>query len=184
MAGEARSGLPAVGCGPMVGSVWVGMMQRIHGFGLSVEQYAASQAHRQVRPEPECPRCGARAGLHRHGCYERGITTGAGGVVRILVARFLCRICRRTISYLPSFALSYRLVAAATFEAFLQGERDGRDVRRWEEVLINYRRRMTAFAAQVVRTVGCGFGRAPPPEGLWPWLKGACGGLDPPHADW
>lgn len=96
----------------------------------------------------------------------------------IMVARFFCQGCRRTVSYLPSFALSYRLVGTATVEAFLEGGPAGRDVQAYEALLRNYRRRMHTFAVEVIRVVGFGLGLAPPgPEGLWRWLKEACGGL-------
>lgn len=96
----------------------------------------------------------------------------------IIVARFLCRGCWRTVSYLPSFALSYRLVRVATVEAFLEGRHGGRDVQAYEGLLRNYRRQMHAFAVEMIRVVGFGLGLAPPgPAGLWRWLKEACGGL-------
>ena len=155
-------------------------MQRIYPCELTPEAYVATEAHRQVRPELVCPRCGQPGRLHRHGVYGRGITATLGQVVTIWIARFRCRSCRRTVSYLPSFALSYRLVQIATVEAFLQGQWARRDVRTWEGVLQNYRRRMVVYAAQVVRTIGCAYGRAPPaPASLWSWLRKACGGLDP-----
>ena len=82
------------------------------------------------------------------------------------------------MSYLPSFALSYRLVQVATFEAFLDGKLDRRDVQTWQTLLQQYQRRMAGYAVDVIRTVGCGLGRAPPkPAGIWPWLKEACGSL-------
>ena len=155
-------------------------MQRIFPCELTPEEYVATEGHRQVRPELVCPRGGGCAGrLHRHGTYERGITTSIGKIVLMLIARFLCAGCGRTISYLPDFALSYRLVLARTFEAFLDGERARRDVQTWETVLQSYRRRTLVNAAAVVRVMGCGFGRAPPvpAEGLWPWLKEACGSM-------
>jgi|SRR5665213_947384 len=153
-------------------------MQRVQACEQSPEEYMRSEGHRQVRPELSCPRCGARRRLHRHGCYGRSVTDVVGKAVRILVVRFLCRGCRRTVSYLPWFALPYRVVATATVEAFFGGERRRRDVQAWELLLRGYERRMAAHAAEVVRTVGCGFGRAPPlVEGLWPWWKAACGSL-------
>jgi len=154
-------------------------VQRIFPCELTPEEYVSSEAHRQVRPELVCPRCGACGGpLHCHGTYARGITTEVGLVLMILIARFLCRACARTISYLPDFALSYRLVQARTLEAFLDGKGERRDVQRWETVLQSYRRRMLAYDGSVRRVVGACFGRAPPaPPGLWPWLKEACGSM-------
>lgn len=154
-------------------------MQRIYFTALSPEEYIVSEAHRQVIAETLCPRCG-KGRLQRHGSYGRGSTGLLGQLLSLLVARFICGGCDHTVSYLPSFALSYRLVRAATFEAFLDGMLDRVDVQRWQSVLGDYRRRMTRFAKIVVRTVGCGLGRAPPAEGgaVWPWLKGACGGVE------
>jgi len=154
-------------------------MQRIYPCELTPEEYIASEAHRQVRPELVCPRCGQPARLHRHGVYRRGITASWGQIVTIWIARFRCRACRRTVSYLPSFALSYRLVQVGTFEAFLEGKMARRDVQNWQSLLENYRRRLRRYAATLWRTVGCGLGLAPPVgcREIWPWLKEACGGL-------
>ena len=153
-------------------------MQCVHLCEQTPEEYIATQGHRQVRAGTVCPRCGQAGRLHRHGVYERGITGVLGQVLGILIARYLCLACRGTVSYLPSFALSYRLVQAATFEAFLEGKFDRRDVQTRQTLLEHYQRRMRRYAIDVIRTVGCGLGRAPPnPAGIWPWLKKACGSL-------
>jgi len=154
-------------------------MQRIHPTALTPEQYIATEAHRQVLGELMCPRCG-KGRLHRHGKYDRGITGLVGKLLGLCVARFLCLACGGTVSYLPSFALSCRIVQVATFEAFLDGEIDRGDVQRWQSVVQDYQWRMIRFAPELVRTVGCGFGRAPPaePGAVWSWLKGACGGVE------
>jgi len=153
-------------------------MQRIYPCELTAEAYVASEAQRQVMAERVCPRCGRPGRLHRHGNYRRGITGGIGQIVTIWVARFLCLGCRRTVSYLPNFALSYRLVAVGTFEAYLDGMRARRDVRRWEALLQEYERRMNAYRVALWRRIGHGLGGSPPVgEGPWPWLKEACGVL-------
>ena len=154
-------------------------MQRIMATALTPEDYIATEGHRQVRAELACPQCGCRRGLHRHGVYGRNLTGALGRVLRIWVARFRCVACRRTVSYLPDFALSYRLVQAATFEAYLERKLGRRDVQCWQGVLADYERRLRRHAMALWRVVGCGFGRAPPlkPAAVWPWLKGACGGL-------
>jgi transposase-like protein len=153
-------------------------MQRIYPCELTPEAYVASEGHLRVFAERMCPRCKRPGRLHRHGIYRRGITGAIGQIVTILVARFLCLRCRRTVSYLPNFALSYRLVAVGTFEAYLDGIRSRRDVRRWEPILREYERRMNAYRAALWRAIGCGLGSAPPVLMCpWPWLKEACGGL-------
>jgi hypothetical protein len=113
-------------------------MQRIYACELTAEEYVASEGHRQVVAEVACPRCGGRRGWHRHGTYWRWMTGAVGQLLRMGVARFLCLACRRTVSYLPSFALSYRPIRVATLEAFLDGRRE-RDVQTWEELLRAYR---------------------------------------------
>ena len=153
-------------------------MQRIYPCELTVEQYVASEMERQVVAESVCPRCRSARGLRRHGSYSRWVTAETGVAVLILVARFLCAGCERTISYLPSFALSYRIIAAATFEAFLGGYRGASAVDRWTDLLRSYERRMHAFHPQLLRAIGRGWGRAPPGgKAFWPWLKEACGSL-------
>lgn len=153
-------------------------MQRIYPWESTIEQYVESEGHRQVEGERVCPRCRRAGRLHRHGGYSRWVTNATGAAVAIIVARFLCQGCERTVSYLPSFALSYRLVRTATVEAFLDGRHEGRDVQAYEALLRAYRRRMQSFAREMIRVVGFGLGLDPPPvAGLWRWLKEACGGL-------
>jgi transposase-like protein len=153
-------------------------MQRIYSVSLTPEQYQATEAHLQVVPESTCPKCGGAGPLHRHGYYGRGVTNQLGKILVLLIARFLCQVCRKTVSYLPDFALSYRLVQAPTVQAFLAGDTPTPAVQTWWTVLLSYRRRMAAFAPTVLRTVGPGLG-VPPPAAppLWPWLKKACGSL-------
>ncbi len=153
-------------------------MQRMYPYEQTVEEYVSSEAHRQVIAESVCPCCQRGRRLLRHGSYGRWVTSKIGLAGWILIARFLCAGCRRTVSYCPSFVLSYRVIGAATFEAFLNGDLDDLGVRRWESLLKSYERRLHAFHPELLRVVGRGFGRAPPGgPAFWPWLKEACGGL-------
>jgi Domain of unknown function (DUF6431) len=153
-------------------------MQRIYYSDLTPEKYVAAKAHLQVRPDKICPICGECECLQCHGKYDRGITDATGTVTAMSVARYLCVKFKRTVSYLPCFALSYRLVQAATFEAFLEGRCDRPDVQRWDGLLRQYRRRMQACGSELLRVVGGGFGRAPPAsQAPWRYLKEACGSL-------
>jgi len=98
------------------------------------------------------------------------------------VVRFLCVHCYHTISCLPGFALTYRLLGAATVQAYLDGQHERPDVQRYYELLRAYTRRMQAFGDELLRSVGYAFGQAPPlapcdVQGLWNWLKGKCGSL-------
>jgi hypothetical protein len=85
--------------GALDGVITLPGMQRIYPCSLTPEEYAKGSASRKIVPEQGCPRCGRQGRLHRHGTYERGITTSAGLVIRILVARFLCLACGGTVSY-------------------------------------------------------------------------------------
>lgn len=150
-------------------------MQRIFSSPWTPEEYVASQAQRQIIPDSVCPSCERPTSLHRHGCYARWVVSVLGALWRLLIARFFCPLCRRTISYLPDFVLTYRLVGPDSFAAFLDERHDRDDVRRWWTLLASYRRRFEAFSGELIRSVGAGLGLAPPLaiEGLWPWIKGA-----------
>ena len=156
-------------------------MQRIYRCSWSPEEYQTSEAHRQVIPEPTCPRCQKAVNLQRHGAYSRWVISLMGLLLRLWIARFLCPACRHTISYLPEFALTYRPIAVETFEAFLEGKLQRADVRSFLNLLQSYRRRLDGFSKELIRTVGSGLGIPPPPcsSSVWPWIKKAGEGLRP-----
>ena len=61
------------------------------------------------KPE-RCPHCG-KAGLHRHGHYERNAPRGDGlslAVGLLIILRFFCPACRRTCSRLPACLSPWR----------------------------------------------------------------------------
>ena len=88
---------------------------------VSLEVYADTDYQRQVVPSAEGPNCGVRDSLEPLGYYSRGITSTGRDVLRILIRRFRCTTCFRTVSVLPSFAHPYRLVASATVSQFFSG---------------------------------------------------------------
>jgi hypothetical protein len=96
---------------------------------------------------------------------------------------FFCRQCERTVSLLPSFALSYRLLNSALVERFLTGQALRAAEQRWEALLQHYRAKIEGFSTRLVALIGLGFGLAPPatqPVGeLVDWLTRLCGGLGP-----
>lgn len=79
-------------------------MIRIHRFPISVATYHA-RGKRNVFPDiDDCPQpdCPYRGRLWRHGFYcRRAITLTA--VFTIVIQRYLCPMCGRTVSLLPSF---------------------------------------------------------------------------------
>jgi hypothetical protein len=156
-------------------------MQRIYRSPLTPETYQATQAHRQVRPDSVCFNCGQTTTLQRHGFYERWVLSLTAQLLTIWIARFLCLLCKRTISYLPDFALTYRFIGPSTFEAFLREDFQRCDVRPYWPRLRLYRSQLNDFFPELVRTVGAGLGMPPPaPTELsaWPWLQKAGEALD------
>lgn len=84
-------------------------MQILHPVGGSLQEYlkalqAKEHAHRWC---PSCcPLCRGKDPLVAHGFYQRTVVDqGFDGVIRI--CRYLCRLCRRTVSLLPEFLLPY-----------------------------------------------------------------------------
>jgi hypothetical protein len=151
-------------------------MQRVYEVKLSPEDYQQQDAGARVEPEAQCPSCLQKARLHRHGFYSRSVTSSRGLILWIRVARFWCSLCRRTISYLPDFALSYRLVNARTVERFLKGDRQSPDVQRCHDRLLGYRNKMLAFLPILIRGVGRAFDWIPrPPDPCWASLMRAGG---------
>lgn len=63
---------------------------------------------------PLCPGPQCRPPVHRHGSYERFWIRGEIKSVR--VQRYLCPVCQRTFSVLPSDSLPYRPLSVALVE--------------------------------------------------------------------
>jgi len=96
-------------------------------------------------------------------------------------AAFFCHGCQRTVSLLPSFALSYRLLNHALVERFFLGKELVEAELRWEGLLKSYWSRARRFSKRLIAIIGAGFGLAPPVPSevgeLLDWLTRLCGGL-------
>lgn len=93
-------------------------MQILHRFSGSIQQYAEeiSDPHR-YRPG-SCPQCHASCPLTAHGFYCRTLVdVDFDGSIR--VRRYLCRLCQRTVSLLPEFALPYLRFSISVIGLFL-----------------------------------------------------------------
>src|SRR5262252_7025223 len=93
-------------------------MQILHPFRGSLQQYVQeiSDANR-YRPDG-CPQCQTRCPLIAHGFYCRTLVDVAfDGVIR--VRRYLCRLCKRTVSLLPEFALPWLRFSLTVISLFL-----------------------------------------------------------------
>jgi hypothetical protein len=93
-------------------------MQILHPFAGSIQQYleAVSDPNR-YRPD-HCPQCEAKHALTGHGFYTRTLVDYCfDGVIR--VRRYLCRLCKRTVSLLPQFALPWLRFSLTVISLFL-----------------------------------------------------------------
>ncbi len=93
-------------------------MQILHPFAGSLQQYSeAISDPDRYRPD-HCPQCEAKQPLIGHGFYHRTLVDrGFDGVVR--VRRYLCRLCKRTVSLLPEFALPWLRFSLTVISLFL-----------------------------------------------------------------
>lgn len=93
-------------------------MQILHPFAGSIQQYAeAISDPDRYRPD-HCPQCEAKQPLAGHGFYCRTLTDPVfDGVIR--VRRYLCRLCKRTVSLLPEFALPWLRFSITVISLFL-----------------------------------------------------------------
>jgi hypothetical protein len=81
-------------------------MQILHPFRGSLQQYL-DQLPDWATPRPaHCPQCEANRPLTAHGFYTRTLIH-LGFDDEIRVRRYLCEVCRRTVSLLPHLALPY-----------------------------------------------------------------------------
>lgn len=81
-------------------------MQIVHPISVSIQQYQEEISDSNRYRPSSCPQCQAQCPLIAHGFYHRTLVEVAfDGTIR--VRRYLCRLCRRTVSLLPDFALPY-----------------------------------------------------------------------------
>lgn len=81
-------------------------MQESYDFGIDFNTYAKRGKNNRFPDHESCPMCHSRKRLHRHGFYWRyGITDLL--IERVPICRFLCTICKKTLSILPSFFVPY-----------------------------------------------------------------------------
>jgi Domain of unknown function (DUF6431) len=133
-------------------------MQVLVAFPGDPESYLKSGAERSMTPPSPCPHCGSHRKLRLLGYYERFITTTTGALERMKVRRFRCRDCRHSVSLLPNFCLSYRLVRGESVARFLRGDGiDALDLP-WQELLLRCRRRFESWIPQLGELTHSAFG--------------------------
>ena len=156
------------------------LMQIIRAVPVNAGRYVSASFHQSVEPPAKCPHCDTQDALAAHGYYSRNVTNTDRGVLRIFVRRFRCRICRRTVSILPSFAQPYRLVLNATISEFFSGTL-GTGSLSWLPLLKQYWNRFASWLPRIDRHVRSVVERSPPqpdPAGWWDVLVAVCGDLE------
>ncbi len=93
-------------------------MQIVHPFTGSVQQYTEHLSDPNLYRPSYCPQCQARHPLTAHGFYLRTLIDVAfDGIIR--VRRYLCQVCKRTVSLLPEFSLPYLRASIVVMALFL-----------------------------------------------------------------
>ncbi len=82
-------------------------MPIFHSFDLSPAQYRKQFKSLDIPRPICCPFCKSTHCFHRHGTYWRYVLGVRQEQQYVPVPRFLCRLCRHTISILPAFVISF-----------------------------------------------------------------------------
>jgi transposase-like protein len=93
-------------------------LQILHPFAGSIQQYSDSLADPDRYRPRDCPQCRAKQPLISHGFYRRTLVDPTfDGFIR--VRRYLCQLCKRTVSLLPEFALPWLRFSLTVLSVFL-----------------------------------------------------------------
>ena len=93
-------------------------MQSLHPFGGSIQEYLQELSDPDRYRPNRCPLCHRPDPLRAHGFYCRTLVdVEYDGSIR--VRRYLCLLCRRTVSLLPEFVLPYLRFSIQVIGLFL-----------------------------------------------------------------
>ena len=93
-------------------------MQSLHPFRGSIEEYLQELSDPDRYRLDHCPLCHSPEPLRAHGFYSRTVVdVQYDGTIR--VRRYLCLLCRRTVSLLPEFVLPYLRFSIQVIGLFL-----------------------------------------------------------------
>jgi len=93
-------------------------MQILYRFAGSIQQYLEKISDPDLCRPDHCPLCHAKHPLFARGFYRRSLVDLEFDDL-IPVRRYLCDICRRTVSLLPEFALPYLRFSISIISLFL-----------------------------------------------------------------
>jgi hypothetical protein len=93
-------------------------MQSLHPFRGSIQEYLQELSDPDRYRLDHCPLCHSPEPLRAHGFYSRTVVdVQYDGSIR--VRRYLCLLCRRTVSLLPEFVLPYLRFSIPVIGLFL-----------------------------------------------------------------
>jgi hypothetical protein len=145
-------------------------MQIIRPLPVSADHYVVTSFHQGVEPPCKCPHCDATDALKALGYYSRNVTSPKRGVLRILVRRFRCCECGKTVSVLPSFVQPYRLVLNVTISEFFGGALNTNALS-WLPLLKQYWNRFSDWRPRIDRIIRSLVSRSPPHSDAAGWWK-------------
>jgi hypothetical protein len=93
-------------------------MQILHRCNGCIQQYLQEVSDPDRYRPDSCPQCQGSCPLIAHGFYCRTLVDVAFDGL-IPVRRYLCRLCKRTVSLLPEFALPYLRFGISLISLFL-----------------------------------------------------------------
>ena len=137
---------------------------------MSVDDYVGTSCHQSFEPPNQCPHCSAGDALKALGYYSRNVTGLKSGVLRILVRRFRCFSCGRTVSLLPSFVQPYRLVLNVTINEFFGGTISTNSLS-WLPLLKQYWNRFSGWLPRIDHIIRSLASRSPPHSDAAGWWK-------------
>lgn len=93
-------------------------MQILHPFVGPIQRYSEEISDPDRYRPDHCPQCESKHSLIGHGFYRRTLVdAGFDGFIR--VRRYLCRLCKRTVSLLPEWALPWLRFSVTVVALFL-----------------------------------------------------------------
>jgi hypothetical protein len=98
-------------------------MQIVFAFGGGVKCYRAAFEAGRVYEPGACPMCQGKGCLVRHGVYWRK-PRDREKVYPIPIQRWLCKVCRKTISALPDFVMRYRWYLVEVIHGVVTGREE------------------------------------------------------------
>ncbi|MFT3990590.1 MAG: DUF6431 domain-containing protein [Luteolibacter sp.] len=154
-------------------------MQVLVAFPGDPEYYASSGAERRIPPPSSCPNCKCPRRPRLLGYYQRYVSAKTGEPIQLKIRRFRCTHCRRTVSLLPDFCLSYRVVRGESVARFLRGNGIDASDLRWHGLLVGCRKKFASWLPELGSMIHQTFGlhwEKPSIQSVWMGIEQHFGG--------